>query len=424
MASPSVVNIDELAQPISADKPVGEDLRDDPSPTSLYYRIKDARSSARAAERQALIDPDAEPGDWGPILDLVPQCLAEHTKDLELTAWYIEALVREYGFAGLRDGFKLARRLCETYFDDIYPLPDEDGLIARVSALSGLNGEEAEGTLIGPINAIPLTEHTSAGQFGAWQYQQALEVSRIEDPDKRKLRIDQGAATLEEFERAVSETPDDFFVQLYEDIEQAIDAFHGYTQVLDERCGSDSPPSSAILGALTNCRDIVRAVAKDVLDREALKHEAEQLVAETEESQEPGSTATVAASGAVAVGDVRNREDALRVLTQISEFFRRNEPHTPITYLLQQAVRWGRTPLPDLLRELIPDPSVRGTIFRLSGIPGEEAEGVTGALPPLSMEQMMYPQSISQAPAGIAAPQPPPQAAPEPAPKYEDEKPW
>ena len=57
------------------------------------------------------------------------------------------------------------------------------------------------------------------------------------------------------------------------------------------------------------------------------------------------------------------------MLQEIAEYFRRTEPHSPIPYSLEQAVRWGRTPLPELLEELIPDPGGREHYFRLAGIP-------------------------------------------------------
>src|SRR5690606_34278540 len=143
-------------------------------------------------------------------------------------------------------------------------------------------------------------------------------------------------------ERAVSETSDEFFVTLYADIEEAIDEFFRYTQVLDELCGSESPPSSSIREALTSCRDIVHGVAKDILEREALKQELTAECTEDESGDEQVGGSASVASGAFAVGDIRNREDALKSLSQIAEFYRKDGPLTPITYLLQQSVRWGR----------------------------------------------------------------------------------
>ena len=36
MASPSIIDVDELLQPISEDAPQGSDIREDPSPTSVW----------------------------------------------------------------------------------------------------------------------------------------------------------------------------------------------------------------------------------------------------------------------------------------------------------------------------------------------------------------------------------------------------
>jgi type VI secretion system protein ImpA len=56
-------------------------------------------------------------------------------------------------------------------------------------------------------------------------------------------------------------------------------------------------------------------------------------------------------------------------LLRVAEFFRRTEPHTVLSYALEQVVRWGRMPLPALLRELIPDDGSRQQLFKQVGIP-------------------------------------------------------
>src|SRR5687768_17010260 len=112
MATPETIPVAELLAPIPGQFPAGNSLRADTSAGSLYYAIKDARAAARAAERAALQLGDleaADQADWAPVLDLAPRILKERAKDLEIAAWYIEALVRRRDFAGLRDGFKLAR---------------------------------------------------------------------------------------------------------------------------------------------------------------------------------------------------------------------------------------------------------------------------------------------------------------------------
>jgi len=39
-----------------------------------------------------------------------------------------------------------------------------------------------------------------------------------------------------------------------------------------------------------------------------------------------------------------------------------------VSYLLQQAVRWGRLPLPELMGQLIQDEGTRALYFQLTGI--------------------------------------------------------
>ena len=83
---PEGFDLPALLTPISEDAPAGTDLRQDYSPDSLYYRLRDARAEARAAERG--IDGGAtgtgSPPQWRAVHDLAMQALSQKTKDLEL----------------------------------------------------------------------------------------------------------------------------------------------------------------------------------------------------------------------------------------------------------------------------------------------------------------------------------------------------
>ncbi len=52
----------------------------------------------------------------------------------------------------------------------------------------------------------------------------------------------------------------------------------------------------------------------------------------------------------------------------VADFFKQTEPHSPVSYALRQAVRWGRMPLPEFLTEVIPDENVRAELFRRVGL--------------------------------------------------------
>ncbi len=376
MASPSVLDFDRLLKPITPDQPAGVNLREDFSPANIYHTIKDARAKARSIERQGLADEQGKPAaaDWKPVYQLSPKALSEKTKDLEIVGWLIESLARLQGFAGLRDGFSLARQLCELFWDQLYPRPDVDGVSTRVAPLTGLNGEEVDGTLIQPINLIALTASPNLGPFTRASYRQASDLEAISDPDKKKARIDRGAVSLDMFMRAVAESSPAFYLQLLEDLRGAIAEFDNLGLVLDARCGNDasgrsmSPPTSNIRNALKSCEETIVTVAKNKLGSSS-----SLPIADT-------AGATVAAGGngqgglGQVSGSIRNRSEAFEHLLTVARFFRDTEPQSPVSYALEQVVRWGRLPLPALWSELIPEESARLSLFKLVGIPPVESK--------------------------------------------------
>lgn len=365
MATPEIIDINGMLQPVSEDSPAGADIREDTSPTSPYYAIKDARNAARAAERNSMFDEDGGSTEatesWRKVLALAPDILQNQAKDLEVACWYIEALVRRHGFQGLRDGFSLVRQLIEKYWDNLHPMPDEDGMDTRVAPLAGLNGEGAEGVLITPIRNVNITEGTSVGPFNFWKYQQALDVQKITNEEQRAAKSDKLLFKLEDIERAVTESSEQFYVNLRDDLQQALSEFRKISRLLDGHCGTHhAPPSSNIVTALENSLGAVKHLGKAKLPTEEVA---------TAENGDPAanSAATTAVTSSLQ-GAVKNRADAFRKLTEISEFFLKTEPHSPISYILAKAVKWGSMPLNELILELIPETTSRNYYRTLIGI--------------------------------------------------------
>lgn len=360
MPSPQVIDVSSLAAPVSADNPAGVDLRKDTSPRSLYSRIRDARKAARAAERNSLFDENqADAGAdeyWRQVLDLAPVALKEITKDIEIACWMTEALVRKNGFAGLRDGFGVIRQLIESHWDGLFPLPDDDGVHTRLAALTGLNGEGAEGVLIAPIRSVAITETGQNGHaYNYWQYQQALGAQRLTGEQDRAEQNRKNGFELSDIQNTVNESSQAFYVNLRDDVQEALNEFKRVDQMLTERCGtSDSPPTSNIITILGDILNTISHVARDKLP-------VPEVAAATEDGA-PGE------SGGAAGGPIKTRADALRQLGHIAQFFRRTEPHSPLSYIIEKAVRWGDMPLGDLMRELIPDTGSRSTYSSLTGV--------------------------------------------------------
>jgi type VI secretion system protein ImpA len=364
MPSEAIIDISSLLEPVSEDNPVGNDIRENAAPSSVYYTIKDARNSARAAERNSMFDGGSSEADenWRKILELAPDILKNDAKDLEIASWYTEALIRRYGFPGLKAGFSIIRQMIEMYWENLYPLPDEDGIETRVSALTGLNGEGAEGVLIAPIRNANITGDVQPGPFNYWQYKQALDIQKISDDDSRAEKTSKIGFNIEDIENVVAGSSEEFFLDLRNDVSACLKDYREISRLLDEHCGNmDAPPTSNIINTLVDTLGVINHIGKYKLPDESSNEE---------EFNEDG---TVASSLSTSIGGpIKNRTDAFRHLNEISDFFRKTEPHSPISYALEKAVKWGDMSLSELMRELIPDSSSLNYYGSLTGIKTDE----------------------------------------------------
>ncbi|TWT82320.1 hypothetical protein CA13_37820 [Planctomycetes bacterium CA13] len=372
MASELTLDLDHLVSPISEEHPAGTYLRE--TNRDLLQRAKDGRTESVSRERRqreleiyseedlSLIpeeDRRIEAPEWRSVLDCCTEIIAEHSKDLWVASWLIEANTRLSGFAGLRDGFRLVAELVDRYWDNICPPPDEEeGHVGTVSQLASLNGENSQGTLIIPIESIPLLTVADHSDLSFAAYRQATN-----DSDARPSEA--------EFYAAARKIDPERLRQHAEDIEEAIEAFSQMNQLLEAKCGSHdgvpvAPPSSQIASALAQCQQTFRLIARDVMSDDA-SSDAEQ--SEDDSGSLVQSGASTGGAGADPVKkQVANREDAFRMLLQASEFFRKTEPHSPVGYMLQKAVRIGRMELPDLLQEMITDEEVLTRFAERTGI--------------------------------------------------------
>ena len=370
MSAEGPISLDQLVSPVSEGNPTGIDIRKNNSPDTRYYAIKEARNAARAAERSNLFDSDSSEADiqWQKVLELAPEIIQNQTKDLEITCWYTEALVRRYGFQGLRDGFELIKSLMEQYWDDLYPLPDEDGIETRVACLTGLNGEGAEGVLIAPIRNVNLTGSSDPGPFSYWNYQQALEVDKTIEQEAKTAKASKLGFSIADIERAVTESSDSFYADLHDDLQDSLSLYREIGALLDRYCGiNDSPPTSNIINILEDCLGAVKHLGKHKIP--STETDDQESDNDSEESAASGSDSSEVTRS---TGSIRDRADAFKKIMDISEFFRKTEPHSPIPYILERAVKWGDMPLEDLIKELIPDSSARDLYGSLTGIRTDE----------------------------------------------------
>src|SRR5579859_4432728 len=352
---PEGFDLEALLAPIEGEAPQGTDLREDFSSTSPYNRLRDARSEARDAERgQDAGDADARDPTplWRTVRELAIKTLTETSKDLEVAAWATEALVRSHGLVGLYAGSKLMAGLAEQYWDGLFPLPDDYGMETRVSPVTGLNGRDGDGS---PV--------------AFYQYQQSEQLAAL-DGERKQQRIDAGAIPMETLEREARAAGVSRFAKLVADARDARDAWQEMANAMDERAGADGPSTTAV-------RDLLSSII-DAATRFAPAEAA--AAAATGGDAEPGGAAVAGGGGGftgIAAGAAAGatREDALRALGEIANYFRRTEPHSPLSYTLDEAVRRGRMSWPDLLAEVVGDVDTRNNILTSLGIRPPQPEG-------------------------------------------------
>ncbi len=348
----------ELLEPISSDHPTGVNLREDDEGAPLYYRLKDARSSARVFERQADIEAERGPvaPEWRTILELSRDILRTRSKDIEVAVWLTEAALRLHGFDGLQRCFALLDGLVARYWDTLHSLDAED-MSAKVAPLAGLNGIGADGALIQPLRLAPITAPRAAQAATLWDYM----VMRRRGPTSP------GAAAVS---TAARETDGASFKALYGAITGSLASFTSLTTRLDGLCGADTPPSSTIRTTLTDAADALRDISglgAELLGQAAGPAEA-AMAAAPEPAPGPDAAPQPAAPVVAGPAILHNREDALRELSRIATFFREHEPNSPIGFSLDTLIRRARMPLAELMKELVPDPAVRRAYLSAVGI--------------------------------------------------------
>jgi type VI secretion system protein ImpA len=376
MATAEVFDIESLVALIEGDAATGADLRESGSTT--YQELKDARRTIASLSRAKKFDSqsDNEIDDyWRLIFKKAPDILSTESKDLEVAAWLVEAALKLHGFPGLRDGFKLVRRLTETFWDSLYPMPDEDGLETRVYPITGLNGEDGRGTLIIPIRTVLLSEDADVA-FTFNTYDRCIEASKIKDIDAQQQRFADIGTNLLQIQAQVNAGSEAFYRTLIEDVETCLEEFNSMSQLLDEKCGYQyAPPSSAIKEGLSKVLDALRHVTKDKF----ASNTAEE--ASPADGDSDGQISAVVnnsgAGSAVAVGAIASRHDAINHLLLVADYFRKTEPHSPLCGALERVARWGRLSFQELMSELIVDASARANFSQLTGIPlGDDAEPI------------------------------------------------
>jgi type VI secretion system protein ImpA len=342
-----MIEIASLLEPISAESPCGADL----SFSVEFDQIQEARRFE---------DPTLDQGEWVTAIkeanwpDVSARCktlLHEKTKDIRLAVWLAESSAKTDSFSGLAQGLQLLSQLSEKFWDEIYPLPEDGDQELRIGILSWLLNR-----MLQLVRELPLTRSNRGESFNTIDNEsgRALGLAIKRSPNDAEA-LSYGKITQEKFESARKDTPREFYVQQMKDIEACEAALNELGTVIDGKLGVNGPAFGT---------------AKDGLA--AVKNAMERFAREAGVFNDDASTQTADAGTTGATknysGPIQTREQALAQLRQVSDFFRRTEPHNPVAYLADQAAKWGGMSLHDWLRTVMKDQAALGHIEELLGV--------------------------------------------------------
>jgi type VI secretion system protein ImpA len=334
---------DDLLNPIPGDSPSGANLRYAP----VFDKIKEARRQDDDAPT-GIWETTRKVADWAAVVKMASETLATQTKDLQLAAWLVEALVKKDGLPGLHEGLQFTQQLTETFWDSIHPEGEDGDYELRASSLEWIGSR-----LVDAVKFAPLVK----GGYGFYKQKESktvpLEKDCEEDEEKKAQRdaaIAEGKLSQEEWQKALDSTPTATIEATQQAIEGSLATIEGFAAYCDEKFGDVSPSFIPLRTSLEEVQVLVRNLLKQKYEAEGGAPEPEEVAQEEstgeEESYSSGyEEAPVARpkkrSKAVAGLEPADVDEAALRLGAVAKFLRQADPYSPGPYLLLRGYRWG-----------------------------------------------------------------------------------
>jgi type VI secretion system protein ImpA len=324
--------VESLLQPVATAAPCGADLEYDPA----FLEIERLAQGKPEQQMGSAVVPAQEP-DWDAIIQRAAALLGK-TKDLRVAFHLTRGLLNRDGFAGLREGLAVLRGLVDRFWDGCYPRLDSaenNDPTFRINILMGLCDSAA---VLERVRAIPLVTSRSFGRFNL----RDLAIASGELPSAPgaappgPTAIDGAFAesAITDLQATASSVRESF--EHLGAIEMAVGAHVGFAH---------APNFSALSRLIEQAHKILAAR----LELRGVKAASPQG-----SSTSPAAHATPEAPAAL-TGAVASREEVVRLLERICDYYQHYEPSSPMPLLLQRCKRLVSASFLDIVRDLAPD---------------------------------------------------------------------
>jgi type VI secretion system protein ImpA len=368
---PPAIDLEVLLQPISEESPSGENLRY----SGIYDEIAEARRADDNLNRGEWTT-DLKLADYQKVVDLGVPALSTQTKDLQIGVWVSEAVTRKSGFAGFRDSLLMLSGFQERFWDTLHPEIDEGDMEGRANAISWLDIQFPLA-----IKTIPITGNLGYS-FNDWEDSKKFDFPEGMDslPVEERTKLNELKAQAEKERRVTgnlwkeekAQTRRAAIEKVNFVIEECWIAFGDLNSIIEQKYDRNQMPG---LSNVKKALDSIHEHVKKILEEKRLE-EPDEIEEDEELIEGEGGSVSAGGRGDGSVsGAINNRKDALRRLAEIAAFFHKTEPHSPVSYLVQRAVKWGNMGLETWLQEVIKDQSV---LYQLRETLGVDAGGGGG----------------------------------------------
>lgn len=349
------LSLARLLAPLEGPAPAGA-----PARRNMGFRmIQQLRQSDDTTLPQGAWATELRRANWPKVSQLSAGMLDTVGKDLQLGAWLLEAELQQCGYVALAPCFVLLRGLCETWWDALHPLADEDGYDARANIVRWINDK-----LLNAISLLPLVEDDDhAASWSDWElahYHERLRAVNGHLPDEA-----QEAASLDDLHGLLARMGVSSLRERHAVLGDGRAALAAFDHALRERMGPETPS----LGRLDDLLARIEALLRGELTRRgpvALPPVTAQAHddAGVEMDEDDGGGEAPPRGMAEVLGE---RERAYQMLAEIGDYLMQVEPHSPVPYLIQRAVAWGGLNAAELYREVFQKGGGRIEIFELLG---------------------------------------------------------
>jgi len=348
----STIDVEALLEEVAPDAPCGPDLEYDPAFIAL--------------EQEAIGKPEVQYGDTitpavAPDWKVVRRAASEligRSRDLRLAVHLARANLALSGIGGLADGVTLIERLLDARWDSVHPQldPDDDNdPTLRINSLAILSDA---GTLVREVKEAPLAMMPGLGAFSI----KLFEVANGEQaPPAGQEKIAIGS-----LEKALADIDPDRLDADVDALKRVLDGVVNIEVILVRQVGSSQALN---LDALTRP---LRKAHEFLARQQRVKVVADEAPADdASDDAGAGAAAVDTARPARGIsGEIANRDDVLRMLDKLLQYYARHEPSSPIPILLERAKRLAPMNFLQIMQDLAPD-----GIAQLAVLRGPEAAG-------------------------------------------------